>query len=91
MQAQFGTLISKDEELEKKNGFAFDERILKLRKNWKEQYIGENKDNDAEHIDNLQKDNQLSVESKDLYQLGILEYDNLNDKDLYPVIGKGHC
>ncbi len=89
-KAQFGTLISKDEELEKKNGFAFDERILKLRKNWKEQYIGENKDNDAEHIDNLQNDNQLSVESKDLYQLGILEYDNLNDKDLYPVIkGKG--
>ena len=87
---EFGTLLSENIRLERNSGFAFDERVIVIKTNWKEGYLKNDSKNIENKDSNTRKEEQLAVTSKDLYELGILEYDNLDDKDRYPIIkGRG--
>ncbi len=83
-----GTKLSENTNLVKKNGFVFDERIIKIKNDWKTNYF---KDNCSNDIDKASNDGeQLNVSHKDLYELGILEHENITDQDRYPVTkGRG--
>ena len=83
-----GTKLSENTNLVKKNGFVFDERIIKIKNDWKTNYF---KDNCSNDIDKTSNDGeQLNVSHKDLYELGILEHENITDQDRYPVTkGRG--
>ena len=87
--SKVGSLIFKNTIIERKNGFVFDERIIKIEKNWIKGYIKKSEDyiptNASGNTNQI-----LSVGSKDLFELGILEADSLADKDQYPILrGKG--
>ena len=74
----------------KQRRFIFPPRILILNKEWKEELpldddqVGGNKKIKA------QKEEMLEVKKTDLYKLGIIEYEEFEDTDKYPIItGKG--
>ena len=86
-----GSIIAKGNEIKSKQGFVFKTRILKIEKKWREQYIQDRIDVQA-NIDTSKSLNndKLEVKRTDLYKLGIIESENVQDKDVYPVLkGKG--
>ena len=84
-----GSLLNKDTNLERKNGFVFDKRIIKIEKDWKQYYVKDNV-HDAQFNSVKDSGDLLNVGNKDLYELGILEADLLTDKDQYPILkGRG--
>ena len=82
-----GSLVNSDDEIISKEGFVFKVRIIKLEKQWKQQFIKENSDiAKAEKGRLLPENEQLQVKKTDLYKLGIIEKEDLKEKDIYPVI-----
>ena len=83
-----GSNVSRQEEAESINGFGLRKRILEIPKTWKEGYLNGRPSNI--NIKSREETRKLNVEKKDLYKLGILEADTIQDKDRYPILkGKG--
>ena len=85
-----GSMIDKNDVITGKNNFKLPIRILKINQSWIEKDVGnyENKNRNGENSINTEKE-KLEVGISDLAELGVIEHEELSDKDKYPSI-RGH-
>ena len=81
-----GTRVDAHDDIKVEKGLIFPPRVIEISKRWKESLPEDSQFKKANNMLQGKTEDTLSVDRTDLYKLGIIEYEDQEDVDKYPVI-----